>query len=158
MTFFIGFLLFADADSGKYEDSKVSFGALLIFSNLAAVAVGCGYISHDRFGVAARAGRHRSSVRTRNYFGEIVPEHARQTRAATTASRRFGRPAKKTRLDVCGSRAGDGAVRVLGVLQRADAPLVRGGARSEAGARQRTRRAAREPDDEMRSRAEQACS
>ena len=56
MTFFIGFLLFADADSGKYEDSKVSFGALLIFSNLAAVAVGCGYISHDRFGVAAPRG------------------------------------------------------------------------------------------------------
>ena len=41
LTFFIGLVLYADqAGQGKYDDSKVSFGAALISLNLAAVGLG----------------------------------------------------------------------------------------------------------------------
>jgi len=54
LTFFVGLVLYADADEGRYDDSKVSFGALLILLNLSVVAVGCALIAHDRFGTTAR--------------------------------------------------------------------------------------------------------
>ena len=54
--FFVGMLLYADADQGRYDGSpRTWFGVTLILLNLFVVGLGTSYIAFDRFGITARS-------------------------------------------------------------------------------------------------------